>query len=33
VSGAQEPAYLAGAMERAIAERERMQDAGETAPA
>jgi predicted DsbA family dithiol-disulfide isomerase len=32
VSGAQEPAYLAGAMERAVAERERMHDAGEAAP-
>lgn len=33
VSGAQEPAYLAGAMERAVAERDRLQDAGETTPA
>jgi predicted DsbA family dithiol-disulfide isomerase len=32
VSGAQEPAHLAGAMERAVAEQQRMQEAGEAAP-
>jgi predicted DsbA family dithiol-disulfide isomerase len=33
VSGAQEPAHLAGAMERAVVEQQRVQDAGAAAPA